>query len=153
MSDELNYIIAKPEQMHFISAVVDSELQKGPVMITIGKPTNRRSDAQNRLLWMWNNLIQKHLAEHTGQLASAEEWHDILVAKLLPAEYSKVRLPTGEQFKVGRTRTSRLSVKEMAEYMNLLEAYCAEYLNLILPQPDDYRFAVYGERQQLSKAG
>lgn len=98
---------------------------------------SKRSLAQNSLLWLWNNAIQQHMAEHFGQIASAEEWHDILVSKLLPTEVRRVELPSGEGYKVGRTRTSQLTVKRMTEYLELLNAYCAEYLRLQLPQPID----------------
>lgn len=106
-----------------------------------------RSDAQNRLLWKWNNEIQKHLADHYGQHASAEEWHDILVAKLCESEIRRVKLPTGEQYKVGRARTSKMGVKKMAEYLTKLDHYCAESLGLLLPHPDDFQYAVYGKRR------
>ena len=98
---------------------------------------SQRSLSQNRLLWVWNNAIQKHLADHFGQVASAEEWHDILVSKLMPAEVRRVQLPDGDTFKVGRTRTSQLKVDEMTEYLTRLDAYCVETLNLQLPHPMD----------------
>lgn len=105
---------------------------------------SKRSLAQNSLLWLWNNAIQQHMAEHFGQVASAEEWHDILVSKLLPTEVRRVSLPDGDHYKVGRTRTSQLNVKRMTEYLDLLNAYCAEYLRLQLPQPMDLMMEAIG---------
>ena len=63
-----------------------------PRRLTIVEVRSKRSDAQNRLLWQWNGLIQEHLRDSFGQLASAEEWHEILVAKLWPAEVHPVEL-------------------------------------------------------------
>ena len=105
---------------------------------------SKRSLAQNRLLWLWNNTIQQHMADHFGQYASAEEWHDILVSRLLPSEVRRVQLPSGEGYKVGRTRTSQLGVKAMSEYLDLLNAYCAEYMRLQLPQPMDLMMQAMG---------
>ncbi|WP_428398267.1 recombination protein NinB [Marinobacter salarius] len=105
---------------------------------------SKRSLAQNSLLWMWNNAIQQHMADHFGQIASAEEWHDILVSRLLPSKVRRVELPGGEGYKVGRTRTSQLTVKRMTEYLDLLNAYCAEYLRLQLPQPIDLMMQAMG---------
>lgn len=49
-----------------------------PRRLTIVEVRSKRSDAQNRLLWQWNGLIQAHLRDSFGQLASSEEWHEIL---------------------------------------------------------------------------
>lgn len=97
----------------------------------------KRRDAQNRLLWSWNSAIQAHMRDSFGQVASAEEWHDILCRKLMPAEPVTVRLPDGSQHEAGRWRSSKASVREMTEYLNLLDAYCAENLGLLLPHPAD----------------
>lgn len=141
----MKYQIQTEAQKQSLLKIIEG--MKPGVIVEIREHNKRRSDAQNRLLWVWNNEIQRHLHEHFGETASAEEWHDILVSKLMPAELTKVSLPTGESFKVGRTRTRNLGVKKMAEYMQKLEAYCVESLCMILPHPDDYMFAVYGERK------
>lgn len=128
----------------FISSL---DLSKKGYRLSITGAKESRSLAQNRMLWMWNNQIQAHLADHFGQYASAEEWHDILVAKLCPAEYHAVELPDGFKCRVGRSRTSKFTVDEMGQYLDKLDAYCAEFLQLLLPHPEDYQFAVYGERK------
>lgn len=120
---------------------------KKPYKITIAPAKTSRSLAQNRLLWQWNGLIQQHLADHYGQQASAETWHDILTSKLCPVEVQVVELPDGQKCKVGRARTSKFSVDQMSEYLNKLDAYCADSLGLLLPHPDDYELAVYGDRR------
>lgn len=97
----------------------------------------KRRDAQNRLLWMWNGQIQAHMRDSFGQVASAEDWHDILCRRLMPAEVSAVSLPGSDACEVGRWRSSKAGVREMAEYLNLLDAYCAENLGLLLPHPQD----------------
>lgn len=100
------------------------------------RPTTR-SHAQNRLLWLWNGLIQAFMREHYGQNASAEEWHDVLCSRLMPADCKELVLPSGEAVQVGRWRSSKAGVREMGEYLNLLDAYCSSELSLVLPHPDD----------------
>ncbi len=105
--------------------------------------SERRRDAQNRLLWRWNNEIQAHMLEYFGQLASAEEWHEVLCRKLMPAELSSAKLPTGECAEVGRWRSSKATVKQMADYLTKLDGYCAESLWLLLSHSsDDFHLAM-----------
>ncbi len=118
-----------------------------PMRITMSPIRSKRSDAQNRLLWMWNNEIQRHLAEHYGQHASAEEWHNILVNKLCPTVLHTVKLPDGTQYKAGRSRTSKFNADQMTEYLSKLDAYCADSLGLLLTHPSDLINAIYGERR------
>lgn len=118
-----------------------------PRRLTIVEVRSKRSDAQNRLLWQWNGLIQAHLRDLFGQLASAEEWHEILVAKLWPAEVHPVELPDGTRYRVGRAKTRKFNTQQMTQYLELLDAYCAEYLQLLLPHPEDLMMAIYGERR------
>lgn len=119
-----------------------------PRRLTIVEVRSKRSDAQNRLLWQWNGLIQAHLRDSFGQLASAEEWHEILVAKLWPAEVHPVELPDGTRYRVGRAKTRKFNTQQMTQYLELLDAYCAEHLQLLLPHPEDLMMAIYGERRR-----
>jgi len=118
-----------------------------PRKLTIVEVRSKRSDAQNKMLWMWNGLIQTHLRESFGQLASSEEIHEIMVSKLWPAEVHQVELPDGSSYKVGRAKTRKFSIQQMTEYLELLDSYCAEYLQLLLPHPSDLMNAIYGERR------
>lgn len=102
----------------------------------------KRRDAQNRLLWKWNNEIQAFMAEHYGQIASAEEWHEVMCLKLMPVQTKAVRMPDGQELQVGRWHSSRAGVKEMTEYLSRLDAYCS-MMGLLLSHPDDlYREAM-----------
>jgi hypothetical protein len=118
-----------------------------PLKLTIVEVRSKRSDAQNKLLWMWNGLIQGHLRDSFGQIASAEEWHEILVSRLWPAEAHPVQLPDGTRYRVGRAKTRSFTIAQMTTYLELLDAYCAEHLQLLLPHPDDLMYAIYGERR------
>lgn len=118
--------------------------QEKPMQVEIKPFKSKRSLAQNRLLWLFNSTIQQHMADHFGEIASAEEWHDILVARLMPSDVRVVRLPGGERYKVGRTKTSQLGIRAMTEYLEKLDAYCAEYLGLQLPHPVDLMMEAMG---------
>lgn len=134
------------DRTRLMSYIQGLDLAK-PRKLTIVEIRSKRSDAQNRLLWQWNGLIQTHLRESFGQLASAEQWHEILVAKLWPAELHPVQLPDGSTFRVGRAKTSKFTTVQMTTYLELLDAYCAEHLQLLLPHPDDLMMSIYGERK------
>lgn len=118
-----------------------------PRKLTIVEIRSKRSDAQNKMLWMWNGLIQAHLRDSFGQIASSEEWHEILVSRLWPAEVHPVQLPDGTRYRVGRAKTRSFTIAQMTTYLELLDAYCAEHLQLLLPHPDDLMYAIYGERK------
>ncbi len=103
-------------------------------------PKDSRSNAQNRLLWLWNNELQAHMAEHSGIFASADEWHDVMTKKLRPVTIKGYL--QGEPV-LERFRTSKATTKEMAAYLTDYEMYANEHLGLRLPIPDDLRFAIY----------
>ncbi len=133
------------ERQSLLSVLGKHDLTK-PLKVTYTQVRSKRSDAQNRLLWMWNNEIQRHMRETHGQLAAAEEWHEILVAKLWPAEVHRVEMPDGSSYRVGRAKTRSFTQAQMTEYLELLDQYCAECLGLVLPHPDDLMMAIYGQR-------
>lgn len=118
---------------------------KEPKKVIIEEVKTNRTNAQNRLLWLWNGEFQRFMSEHYGQIASADEWHEILVEKLCPVQVTDVKLPDGESYKVGRARTSKFKTQQMTEYLEKLDAYCAG-LGLLLPHPQDLMMAIYGRR-------
>lgn len=118
-----------------------------PYKISIAQIRSKRSESQNNLLWLWNGLIQAHLRDSFGQIASSEEWHEILVSRLWPSEVRRVELPDGPTFKVGRAKTRGFTIAQMTTYLELLDVYCAEHLGLLLPHPDDLMYAIYGDRK------
>lgn len=134
------------DRARLIGYLTGLDLSK-PYKLSIAQVRSKRSDAQNRLLWQWNGLIQSHLRDSFGQIASSEEWHEILVSRLWPSEVRRVELPGGPAFKVGRAKTRGFTIAQMTTYLELLDAYCAEHLSLLLPHPDDLMYAIYEERK------
>jgi hypothetical protein len=137
---------SESDRARLLGFIAGLDLAK-PRKVAITEVRSKRSDAQNRLLWLWNGVIQAHLRETFGQVASAEEWHEILVSRLWPAEVRPVALPDGTRYRVGRAKTRSFTQPQMTTYLELLDAYCAEHLQLLLPHPDDLMQAIYGERR------
>jgi hypothetical protein len=140
------HLRTESDRTRLIGFISGLDLRK-PRKVAISEVRSKRSDAQNRLLWLWNGEIQKHLRESFGQMASSEEWHEILVAKLWPSEVHPVELPDGTRYRVGRAKTRTFNIQQMTEYLELLDAYCVEHLSLLLPHPADLMLAIYGERK------
>lgn len=111
-------------------------------IMEVREVTEKRRDAQNRLMWRWMGEVQAFMLEHYGQVASSEEWHDVMCRKLRPVTGVTVSLPDGEKYTADRWRSSKAGVREMAEYLSDLDAYCAS-IGLLLSHPDDlYREAM-----------
>jgi len=107
-------------------------LPSEPLMEVVIKPhKSSRSLQQNSLHWKRLEVIRMHIADSTGQIFSAEELHEFFKEKFLPARMVEVG---GEVVKVPRT-TTKLSTKEMSEFMDAIDRYCIERLHLYLPQP------------------
>jgi hypothetical protein len=139
-------LVTESDRARLMGYLAGLDLTK-PYKVSIVQVRSKRSDAQNKLLWLWNGLIQAHLRDSFGQIASSEEWHEILVSRLWPSEVRRVELPDGAAFKVGRAKTRGFTIAQMTTYLELLDAYCAEHLGLLLPHPDDLMYSIYGERK------
>lgn len=95
-------------------------------VLTIKKKWSKRSLNQNKLYWLWLDII----AEDTGH--TPDELHTIYKGLFSPKKIIKVgkrvfNIPKG---------TSELSKGEMVEYMLNVEAEAGS-LGIILPSPND----------------
>lgn len=139
-------LVTESDRARLMGHIAGLDLSK-PKKVVITEIRKTRSDAQNKLLWMWNGLIQAHLRDSFGQIASSDEWHEILVARLWPSDVRRVELPDGPAFKVGRAKTRSFNTSQMTAYLELLDAYCSQHLELLLPHPNDLMMSIYGERK------
>ena len=98
------------------------------VEITIQRLKSTRSVQQNRLWWLYINIISKDLGY------TKDECHEILKYKLLKRE--KVDEKTGEIFEYLGSTTS-LGKSEFADLVNELIRFCAETLGIVLPLPSE----------------
>ena len=122
----------EPEKNAFIEKMLAATITK-PILIETSEYKPKRSTAINRLLWLWNGKIQKHIRETQGQIYSTEDIHGYFVSLLMPSKSVEIN---GRE-RIVRAQTSQMDNKTMCGYLELLEMYCAEHLNLILPHPED----------------
>ena len=132
-----------------IGQAVRALLKQGKnVVVEFKEHKAKRSLAQNRLLWLWNQIIADYFREHFGQENSSQDVHEVFVRKKFGVDVIRVGR---EEPIIVRKRTRKLNTKEFCEYLNWLEQYCAEYLEHLLPQPDDlYHLAMYGESNNVA---
>ena len=99
--------------------------------VTVARHQKRRSLSQNNLYWKWVEIV----AEETGN--DKEDVHDVFKKKFLTGEVREVF--DGHQ--VMRRSTADLNKSAMTEYMDRVSAFCATDLGIILPLPEDARWA------------
>lgn len=112
-----------------------------PMVVTVKAWRRRRSMPQNRLMWMWMQV----LADWCGH--TAEEMH----------EYCKVKFLGTRELSIGAdvsryvTRsTSALDTKQMTDYLEAIRLWAAEKLQCTLPQPDSIGWDDLCERYDTS---
>ncbi|QKZ15902.1 hypothetical protein [Spirosoma sp. KUDC1026] len=96
-----------------------------PLELTLRHVKKRRTLNQNALYWQWCSLI----ANETGD--DRESVHAAMGRMFLPCRLSRIdKTPVA-------VSTTSLSTKEMSEYMEKIQAWAGQYLNMTLPTPDD----------------
>ena len=100
-----------------------------PYVVEIRQQATKRSLDQNAMLWAWYDVIRQHVGDTTGQHYSADQLHEFFKAKFLPSRV----VDLGDGAVRCRATTTKLSVAEMHDYMEMIDRYCADRLHLILP--------------------
>ena len=133
MTEKQEFIIRSKDIRHNAARAV-AQIASEPVMsVTIQPHKTGRSVAQNRLLWMWYGEIRNHLAETTGEQYTNDDIHEYFKDKFL----DKRVVDIGERPIVVTASTSKLNTSDMSEYLNRLDIYCADDLQLQLTHPSD----------------
>ena len=132
MNKKVTIIETEADKLDFAAKIVNANIEN-PIQVETSLYKPKRSLAINRLLWLWNGVIQKHIRDTQGQIYSSEDIHEYMVSLLLPSQSVEIN---GKQ-KTIRAHTSKFSNKKMCEYLELLEMYCGEHLSLMLPHPED----------------
>ena len=101
--------------------------------VSISPPRKKRTLQANALYWKWIDQIRLHVIDTTGQSYSADAMHEWFKSKFLPTEVVEVN---GEPIRC-RLSTAKLSTKEMSDYMDMIDKYCANNLHLLLIRPED----------------
>lgn len=100
-----------------------------------------RSLDQNSLYWMWLDRMAKHFSKQ--QKFTNEDMHDLMRHQFLGYEDKQIsKTKIVSQLK----STTKLSTKEMSEYMTKVEAWAADN-GCLLPRPEDmdHAYNVYRE--------
>lgn len=124
------------DKQRFIDKMQAATITK-PILIETSNYKPKRSKAINSLMWLWNSEIQVHIRETRGQIYSTLDIHEFFISLLLPNSVIEIN---GKQ-KTIRAHTRKFNNKQMVGYLELLEMYCAEHLNLILTHPNEYKEA------------
>ena len=107
-----------------------STLRNGVYTLTIKRASEKRTVAQNDLMWMWFACIENE----TG--TAKEDVYNHYCRKFL----SKPD-PMGEGF-INDTSSS-LNTKQMTDFMMKIQADAASELGITLPVPDDRYFETF----------
>lgn len=100
-------------------------------IVAVSPPT--RTNSQNRLYWKWVNAIRLHILDSTGKAFSSDEVHEFFKSKFLPSREVEI----GGEVRNCKGSTAALNTKDMAEYMDRIDNFCVESLQLYLPYPGE----------------
>lgn len=134
----MNFTLAndaiKQRCLDVVSTLRTDEQQK--YVVTVKPQKSKRSLDQNALLWKWLDIIRLHLADSTGDFFTGEQLNEYFKEKFLPQSFVEI---DGTKV-ICRQSTTKLSVREMHDYLEMIDRYCADRLHLILPvrMPDDH---------------
>jgi len=110
----------------------------------------QRSLSQNNLYWQWLTQIGPAVNEKWGlgwdKKDEKDMAHDLM--RHLHLGYRQVPKMGATQVPDQLKSTTDCSASEMAEYMTKVDAWCVQYLNLLLPRPEDSEYAKYREANQ-----
>lgn len=114
-----------------------NDLADGKYLIEISRH-NKRSTPQNRYYWgLIIPVVQKGIKD-LGTELTTEETHQFLKARFNFQEI--VNHETGEAIPVPRSTTGLTKI-QFAEYIDNIQRFAVEFLNIIIPDP--------GEQQKL----
>lgn len=129
------YLIKSEEDLNRLYDDIEKELIYGPIEVIWGEYVPKRTVAQNRLLWAYYTDIAKQIGQ------TPEDMHLYYRAKFLPITEKKIF----EGAFNALSSTTKLNVKEFAEYLTKIELHAAENgLTLYAPYYRD--LALYGEK-------
>lgn len=103
--------------------------------IEIKEYRKNRSNAQNRLYWMWINLLAKDIGYE------AEDLHETFKARLLGTEE---KLVFGQSTLIAKS-TTKLTTEEFTHYLEKIEQL-ALTMGMRLPHPQEYQYAMGTEQ-------
>ena len=113
-----------------------------PLRVVIDQKQDDRSTAQNRLMWMWLGQIEKKTGQdRRDDQEFAETCNAIAMLKQNECEEYRV---IAEQV-IRLCSTTKLSVKQMTEYLNYVHDFAVVKLGVHLTVPDDLKWCYQDE--------
>lgn len=103
-----------------------STLRNGTYTITVKRATEKRTIAQNDLMWLWFTCI----AHETG--TPKEDVYSYYCRKFLAKQ-----IRFGDRLVNVNETSSRLNTQQMSDFMNKIQADAATELGVQLPLPTD----------------
>lgn len=113
-------------------AYLFSTLSNGTYTITIKKVQEKRSIAQNDLMWMWLKCIENE----TG--TPKDEVYMYYCKKFLMRT-----MAIGQKQERIYMTSSKLTSEQMTEFLNKIQADAASELGITLPRPQDKYFEAF----------
>lgn len=111
-----------------------STLKNGRYILTIKRISEKRTIAQNDLMWMWFACIESETGTPKNDI------YDYYCKKFL---MKTIRI--GEKMERVYDTTSRLNTKQMADFLSRVQVDASAELGISLPCPEDKYFeAFYG---------
>ena len=102
-------------------------------IVKVERYRSRRSLAQNRLLHMWMQVVSEEYYLSHGQYHAPEVWKEYFKQMFLGDDVSIV---LGSHVILPK-KTSALNTRDMSEFLNKTEMYCAVEFEISLPRPED----------------
>ena len=127
-----------------------------PLVVEIKPEAKDRSKAQNRLYWKWLHEIHKKTGNDEDQLHFEFKKKFLIgILKRDDDDYAAMCLAIktlkqseSEQYEaiangvIRETSTTRMNTVQFTEYLNLIEAFALKAFGLVLPVPDDLKYAL-----------
>lgn len=110
---------------------------RGRWRLTLVKYRPRRSDRQNRFYWPVMVEPFTEWLRDQGHEADQQMAHELLKSRYLSRPV--VNHDTGEQVGTYVESTTKLDTSEFNQYLDQCAAFLAEFCNIVVPEPDEYR--------------
>ncbi|RZG91667.1 hypothetical protein EXE08_16360 [Acinetobacter pittii] len=133
-----------------------ANFENKPLVVEIKPESKDRSKAQNRLYWKWLHEIHKKTGNDEDQLHF--EFKKRFLINILKRDdesyaemclaISQLKQSESEQFRaiadgvIRETSTTRMNTSQFNNYLNLIEAFALKEFGMVLPVPDDLKYAL-----------
>lgn len=133
-----------------------ANFENKPLVVEIRPESRDRSKAQNRLYWKWLHEIHRKTGNDEDQLHFEFKKKFLIgILKRDDDDYaamclaiSALKKSESEQFEaiangvIRETSTTRMNTAQFTTYLQLIEAFALKEFGLVLPVPDDLKYAL-----------